>query len=90
MPVGHGFPLLVGYGAVVALRPVASAVEDKGFRPSPFLEPVKGAVDRRITSYNVCYTKLLRVFAGWCRYLMGVNDRGERFEPSPDARNNFV
>lgn len=26
------------------------------------------------------------VFAGWCRYLMGVNDRGERFEPSPDAR----
>ncbi len=24
------------------------------------------------------------VFAGWLRYLMGINDKGERFEPSPD------
>lgn len=24
------------------------------------------------------------VFAGWCRYLMGVDDAGERFEVSPD------
>ena len=24
------------------------------------------------------------VFAGWCRYLMAVNDRGEKFELSPD------
>ena len=24
------------------------------------------------------------VFAGWCRYLMGVDDEGQAFEPSPD------
>jgi len=24
------------------------------------------------------------VFAGWCRYLMGVDDEGKAFEPSPD------
>lgn len=26
------------------------------------------------------------VLAGWCRYLMGVNDEGETFEQSPDPR----
>ena len=26
------------------------------------------------------------VFAGWCRYLMGVDDQGNAFEPSPDPR----
>lgn len=26
------------------------------------------------------------VLAGWCRYLMGVNDEGEAFEQSPDPR----
>jgi len=26
------------------------------------------------------------VFAGWCRYLMGVDDQGKAFEPSPDPR----
>jgi fructuronate reductase len=26
------------------------------------------------------------VFAGWLRYLMGVNDKGEAFTPSPDPR----
>lgn len=24
------------------------------------------------------------VLAGWCRYLMGIDDRGDRFSPSPD------
>jgi fructuronate reductase len=26
------------------------------------------------------------VFAGWCRYLMGVDDHGNPFSPSPDPR----
>ena len=26
------------------------------------------------------------VLAGWCRYLMGINDDGEAFEQSPDPR----
>ncbi len=30
------------------------------------------------------------VLAGWCRYLMGVNDKGEAFEQSPDPRLSEV
>lgn len=30
------------------------------------------------------------VLAGWCRYLMGVNDKGEVFEQSPDPRLDEV
>ncbi|MBP3216832.1 MAG: mannitol dehydrogenase family protein [Lachnospiraceae bacterium] len=34
---------------------------------------------------NVADLKLIPlVFAGWLRYLMGVDDKGEAFEPSPD------
>lgn len=30
------------------------------------------------------------VLAGWCRYLMGINDQGETFEQSPDPRLDEV
>ncbi len=40
---------------------------------------------------NVSELKLIPlVFAGWIRYLMGINDNGEKFELSPDPLLNTV
>jgi len=38
-------------------------------------------------SLNVTDLKMIPlVFAGWCRYLLGVDDNGDAFTPSPDPR----
>ena len=40
----------------------------------------RGAADHRITSYNVCYTKLLRVLNEIAKFINADNDLQELFE----------
>ena len=55
-----------------------------GYRVVPWLLATAGKPERRITSYNVCYTKLLRVI----RY--GHRLKGLSWIITPIKRNNFV
>ncbi len=51
--------------------------------PIRFGETVKAYVEREDLDVNdLTYIPL--AIAAWCRYLMGVNDAGEAYEPSPD------
>jgi fructuronate reductase len=48
-----------------------------------FGETIKAYIaDPKHSVRSLIYIPL--VFAGWCRYLMGVDDEGKTFEPSPD------
>ena len=51
--------------------------------PIRFGETIKAYVQREdLDVKNLKYISL--VFAGWIRYIMGINDNGEKFEISPD------
>lgn len=56
--------------------------------PIRFGETVKaymGAGDRKFPALKTADLKIIPlVFAGWCRYLMGIDDEGNAFECSPD------
>jgi len=53
--------------------------------PIRFGETIKAYLARRDLSIS-SLTAIPLVFAGWLRYLMGVDDAGSSFEPSPDPR----
>lgn len=53
--------------------------------PIRFGETIKAYIAHsELKAENLVYIPL--VFAGWCRYLMGIDDNGNSFEPSPDPR----
>lgn len=45
-------------------------------------ETIKSYVEKYDSAENLTYIPL--AIAGWCRYLLGVDDNGDRFELSPD------
>jgi fructuronate reductase len=51
--------------------------------PIRFGETIKAYMNRGMNEQK-SLTGIPLVFAGWCRYLMGVDDGGNRFDPSPD------
>ncbi len=53
--------------------------------PVRYGETIKAYLARPDLDVNAL-TAIPFVMAGWCRYLMGVNDDGEAFEISPDPR----
>jgi len=50
--------------------------------PIRFGETLKAYMQSGEGASHLTYIPL--VFAGWCRYLMGIDDSGRTFEPSPD------
>lgn len=50
--------------------------------PIRFGETIKAYIERGLDLDKL--TAMPLVFATWCRYLMGIADDGEAFEPSPD------
>ncbi len=57
--------------------------------PIRFGETIKSYLASDALDVNTL-TLIPLVLAGWCRYLMGVNDAGEVFEQSPDPRLDEV
>nr|MBP3598223.1 mannitol dehydrogenase family protein [Eubacterium sp.] len=57
--------------------------------PIRFGETIKSYLASDALDVNTL-TLVPLVLAGWCRYLMGVNDAGEVFEQSPDPRLDEV
>ncbi|MCM1245060.1 MAG: mannitol dehydrogenase family protein [Roseburia sp.] len=53
--------------------------------PIRFGETIKSYMAKEDLDVN-SLTLIPLVLAGWCRYLMGINDQGEPFEQSPDPR----
>ncbi len=49
-----------------------------------FGETVKAYIERGLPMTEL--TAIPLVAAGWCRYLMAIDDNGDAFEPSPDPR----
>lgn len=57
--------------------------------PIRFGETIKSYMAKEDLDVN-SLTLIPLVLAGWCRYLMGINDQGEPFEQSPDPRLDEV
>lgn len=57
--------------------------------PIRFGETIKSYMAKENLDVN-SLTLIPLVLAGWCRYLMGINDEGEPFEQSPDPRLDEV
>lgn len=57
--------------------------------PIRFGETIKSYIAKEDLDVN-SLTLIPLVLAGWCRYLMGINDQGETFEQSPDPRLDEV
>jgi len=56
--------------------------------PIRFGETIKAYMRSGKGAAHLIYIPL--VFAGWCRYLMGIDDNGRAFEPSPDPLLDHV
>ena len=62
--------------------PQRIAIDSSQKIPVRFGETLKAYLSKGVDLNSLTYIPL--VFAGWLRYLTGINDKGERFEPSSD------